>query len=84
MSDREFREFELDLVRLYRTDANSQESVAVALTVANLRPMIDSTTRARLEEIFAMLQHVHDPFVTGSAQHVSPASHGAAMRGRAG
>lgn len=72
MSDDEFREFELDLVRLYRTDPGSQEGVVVALTVADLQPANDTTTRTRLTEIFGMLQHVHDPFVTGSAQNVSP------------
>jgi len=69
MSDEEFLEFELEIVRLYRSDAEAQESVAVALTVANLIPATDSITRARLDELFAMLQHVHDPFVTGSSQH---------------
>ena len=68
MSDEEFLEFELEIVRLYRSDAEAQESVAVALTVANLIPSTDRITRARLDELFAMLQHVHDPFVTGSAQ----------------
>ncbi len=74
MNDQEFMEFELDLVRLYRTDADAQESVAVALTVANLIPATDRITRARLDEIFAMLQHVHDPFVTGLAQALPPGS----------
>jgi hypothetical protein len=68
MSDSEFHDFELALVRIYRIDEESQERIAMALTAANLAPGVDRTTRERLDEIFAMLQHVHDPFITSGAQ----------------
>jgi hypothetical protein len=68
MSDSEFHDFELAIVRIYRTDEEWQERIAVALTAANLAPEVDRRTRDRLDEIFAMLQHVHDPFITSGAQ----------------
>jgi hypothetical protein len=65
MGEQEFREFELALVRLYRSDERAQEGIAIALTRANLS-VTDRVTRARIDEVLAMLQHVHDPFITSS------------------
>lgn len=67
MSPQVFRDFELALVRLYRADERAQEGIAIALTRANLSEM-DVETRARLDEVFAMLQHVHDPLITSCAE----------------
>lgn len=63
MSVDEFRRFEFELVDRYRVDESSQEALAMALTRANLS-VVHSCERERVDEVLAMLQHVHDPFVT--------------------
>jgi hypothetical protein len=67
MGEQEFRQFELALVRLYRSEERSQEGIAIALTRASLSAT-DRVTRERLDEVLAMLQHVHDPFITASIE----------------
>ena len=67
MGEQEFRQFELTLVRLYRSEERSQEGIAMALMRASLAPT-DQLTRERLDEVVAMLQHVHDPFITASVE----------------
>lgn len=64
MDPEEFHAYEYELVRLYRSDEQAQEAIAIALTRANLSPSTP-LLRSRLGEIFAMLQHVYDPMISG-------------------
>lgn len=63
MSLDEFRSLEFELVDRYRVDESSQEALAMALIRASLS-VVHSPARERIAEAMAMLQHVHDPFVT--------------------
>jgi len=62
IGDPEFHRFEYQLVSRYRLDEDAQEEIAVALTALNLSTE-DPVVRSRLDEIFGMLQHVHDPLI---------------------
>lgn len=61
-----FRDFEVRLVSLYRSDERAQEDIAVALNTISMS-LPDPVTRFRIDEIFDMLQHVHDPWITASS-----------------
>jgi len=62
LPDREFRQFEYGLVAYYLRHEREQERIAVAL---HLRMIKSSNVRSRqrIEEILAMLDHVHDPLI---------------------
>jgi hypothetical protein len=61
--DSTFRRFEWDLVSHYRRHEEDQELIATAL---HDKPRcIGVRDRERILEILAMLQHVHDSFITG-------------------
>ena len=62
LPDREFRQFEYGLVAYYRRHESEQERIAVALRHRRLKPL-DVRSRVRIEEILAMLDHVHDPLI---------------------
>jgi hypothetical protein len=61
--DSTFRRFEWDLVSHYRRHEEDQQWIATALT--DKRARIGVRDRERILEILAMLEHVHDPFITG-------------------
>ena len=48
----------------YRRHEEDQEWIAVALTDKRARTRVPHI-RDRVVEILSMLQHVHDPFITG-------------------
>jgi len=62
--DSTFRRFEWDLVAHYRRHEEDQEWIAIALTDKRARTGVHHI-RERVVEILSMLQHVHDPFITG-------------------
>lgn len=62
LADREFRQFEYGLVAYYRRNEAKQERIAVALQRQMLAPL-SMRSRARIDEILAMLDHVHDPLI---------------------
>ncbi|GAC1403346.1 MAG: hypothetical protein NVSMB68_16700 [Thermoanaerobaculia bacterium] len=62
--DSTFRRFQRDVVAHYRRHEQDQERIAIALTDMNVRAA-DRRTRDRLSETLAMLDHVHDPLITG-------------------
>lgn len=62
LPDREFRQFEYGLVAYYRRHEARQESIAVALHRRLAQPL-GLRSHARIEEILAMLDHVHDPLI---------------------
>jgi hypothetical protein len=64
LGDSTFRRFEWDLVAHYRRHEEDQEWIAVALTDKRARTRVPHI-RDRVVEILSMLQHVHDPLITG-------------------
>jgi hypothetical protein len=58
-----FRRFEWDLVTHYRRHEEDQEWIAIALTDKRARTTVRD--RERILEILSMLDHVHDPMITG-------------------
>jgi hypothetical protein len=62
LPDREFRQFEYGLVAYYRRHDSEQERIATALQRRCLKPL-NVRSRARIDEILAMLDHVHDPLI---------------------
>ena len=62
LPDREFRQFEYGLVASYRRHEGQQERIAVALQRQLLAPL-NVRSRVRIDEILAMLDHVHDPLI---------------------
>ena len=67
-TDADFLEFQWALVSRYRVAPEDQELIAVALS----RPSglsLSAKSLDRIEEILAMLDHVHDPLISGSALH---------------
>jgi hypothetical protein len=62
MSDAEFHAFQYDLVLRYRRHEEEQEPIAVAVTRA-CAEMETRRMRDRLEELLAMLDATHDPFI---------------------
>jgi hypothetical protein len=62
LDDHEFRAFEFELVSHYRRSEPDQEVIAVEIHRYN-RHATQSRARHRLEEIMAMLEHVHDPLI---------------------
>ena len=62
LPDLEFRQFEYGLVAYYRRNESEQERIGVALQRAFNRPLCLRSHR-RIDEILAMLEHVHDPMI---------------------
>lgn len=58
----EYRRISNEYVSFYRNSAEHQAPIAVALTRANLSDA-DDLTRERIDEMLAMLDHVHDPLI---------------------
>jgi hypothetical protein len=65
LGDSTFRRFQRDVVVHYRRHEEDQESIAIALTDKNVLAS-DGRARQRVSETLAMLDHVHDPFITGA------------------
>jgi hypothetical protein len=63
LGDSTFRRVQRDLVVHYRRHEEDQEVIAIALTDKSI--LSDGRTRERVSETLAMLDHVHDPFITG-------------------
>lgn len=63
LSDSQFRELELEIVRRYRQNEQDQELIAVTL-IRKLLSEPENRTKDRVGEILAMLAHVHDPLIT--------------------
>ena len=63
LNDSTFRRVQCAIVAHYRRNESDQESIAIALTNKSIRAT-DGRTRQRLHETLAMLDHVHDPFIT--------------------
>jgi hypothetical protein len=64
LGDASFGEFRWDVVSHYRRFERDQESIATALVTKHVSA--DDRARQRVDEILAMLDHVHDPFITAS------------------
>ncbi|MGZ7042739.1 MAG: hypothetical protein ACXVH7_13185 [Thermoanaerobaculia bacterium] len=62
LPDPEFRQFEYGLVAYYRRYEADQERIATALLRRRISPRY-ARSRQRIEEILAMLEHVHDPMI---------------------
>lgn len=62
MSYDDYRRLSNAFVSRYRNFAEHQEPIAVALAHAN-HSAADELTRARIDEMLAMLDHVHDPLI---------------------
>ena len=62
MNDAEFHAFCYELVHRYRRNEEEQEPIAVAVARA-CQEMEQRRNRERLEEILAMLDTTHDPFI---------------------
>ncbi len=62
LSNDEYRRISNAFVSRYRNFAEHQEPIAVALTRAS-HSASDELTRARTDEMIAMLDHVHDPLI---------------------
>ena len=62
--DSTFRRVQHDIVAHYRRHEKDQEPIAIALTDKGMLTA-DRRARARVQETLAMLDHVHDPFITG-------------------
>lgn len=65
LGDSTFRRVQRDIVVHYRRHEEDQERIAIALTDKNILTG-DGRTRERMSETLAMLDHVHDPFITGA------------------
>ena len=65
-NDSDFHAFQIALVSRYRVKPDDQEWIAVELA---RRSHLTGSSResARIEEILAMLEHVHDPLISASA-----------------
>ena len=66
IGDRTFRRLEFELVSHYRRHEDDQELIAVELTRKN-RATNNPKVQERVDEIFSMLDHVHDPFITSNS-----------------
>ncbi len=64
LGDSTFRRFQRDVVVHYRRHEDDQEPIAIALSDKKVFTA-DTRTRERVNETLAMLDHVHDPFITG-------------------
>ena len=62
--DSTFRRVQRDIVVHYRRHEEDQEPIAIALTDQSILAP-NRKTRERAIETLAMLEHVHDPFITG-------------------
>ncbi len=65
-SDTDFHAFEIALVSHYRARPHDQEWIARELS---RRTQLTGNAKEsdRIEEVLAMLDHVHDPLISGSA-----------------
>jgi hypothetical protein len=62
LDEHEFHVFEFELVSHYRRTERDQEQIAVEVSRRN-RSATQPKARRRLDEIIAMLEHVHDPLI---------------------
>jgi hypothetical protein len=62
LDERTFHEWEFDLVQRYRRNEAEQEAIAIEVTRHKLRDC-PARTRARLDELLAMLETAHDPWL---------------------
>ncbi len=65
LGDSTFRTFQREVVAHYRRHAEDQETIAIALSNKNILTA-DDRARERVSETLAMLDHVHDPFITSA------------------
>ena len=65
-SESDFHAFEITLVKRYRIRPADQEWIAVELS-RHSGENRNAKASERIEEIQAMLDHVHDPLISGSA-----------------
>ena len=65
LGESDFRRLEFELVSHYRRHEDDQEMIAVELS-QRTRASSDPVLRSRVGEIIAMLDHVHDPFISAS------------------
>lgn len=65
LGDSTFRRIQRDIVVHYRRHEEDQESIAMALYDKSMLTG-DGRTRERMSETLAMLDHVHDPFITSA------------------
>jgi hypothetical protein len=63
LPDREFRQFEYGLVAYYRRNESEQERIATALLRRDDTAARNPRSGRRIDEILAMLEHVHDPMI---------------------
>ena len=64
VGDSTFRRMQHDIVVHYRRHEEDQEVIAIALADKSI--LSDGRARERVSETLAMLDHVHDPFITGA------------------
>lgn len=67
-SDADFRALQWALVNRYRMNPQDQEWIAVELNRPSRAPQT-LTSIDRIDETLAMLDHVHDPLISGSSLH---------------
>jgi hypothetical protein len=65
LNDSSIRRFAFDLVSHYRRHEQDQEWIAIALT-DKATCSGSARVKQRVREILAMLDHVHDPFITSN------------------
>ena len=63
LGDSTFRRFRWDVVSHYRRHEEDQEQIAIALNDKRVCTS-DRHAKDRVREVLAMLDHVHDPFIT--------------------
>ncbi len=66
LGDRTFRRLEFDLVSHYRRHVEDQEAIALELRQKTLNTE-NPVAQDRVDEILAMLDHVHDPMITSGS-----------------
>ena len=66
LAETDFHRLEYDLVSHYRRHEADQEWIAVELT-QKCRTSQDPVLAQRVDEIMAMLDHVHDPLITAAS-----------------
>jgi hypothetical protein len=62
LDDATFHAWEFGIVQRYRRHEEEQEPIAMAVTRRNLADC-DLRERQRIEELLAMLDSAHDPFI---------------------
>jgi hypothetical protein len=66
LGERTFRRLEFELVSHYRRHTDDQEWIAVELS-RKTHTSANPVAQRRVDEILAMLDHVHDPFITSAS-----------------